>query len=887
MSSDLVIANTDPMFDTKEGHTTFMEPYDVQTFNTSTTAVPYNNMYARSTLSLIDGNTAVKISAVETKTNGSPYGLNIETSARFRAQNGETPSSLQYIEGNVTLHADTIIKGNLLVQDFTYPETVNRSTSVRGHTKYVGISTSNFHTESEFVETKVITNSSGLIPTLTSAGSSSDSRTLDSNLTYCSKVHIDDQGVRIGDVLNAGNLSNRLVLDRVYVPNDLRLGDTREYNAGAGFQAYAGVATCVDVTESTSLFTTKSVSPSTGRVALNSDKVDLVFNTTDIAQTITTTNSIEQDSTTYVFPRTALLKDVVNNVAFLTDGPMADEVKRRIGTLDSSIQSTDLQDLQTTDEKFKNYVSSPLGGVFNLRDTAGILKALNLKVDAIGQGLTPELLNTILDIANRLQGSEQYNIMAELSLLQRSIGYVTNRLDSLTTENFDVKDNVADVLLTIDSNNAFVYYRPAIFRRLSDDTKTYSAISAGIYYKYTGYNLAVGGVRSSIPLTQVYYYNPLRGQGFFFDSILNKWAYVEGVCLYTSEEGLLLKEDKTLYDDYVPKERYISTVFTGTSNSLWSFGSDKNYEDSYYGSMTSDLSLYEEKTESKIPGLSDASSVITMLETKIGDMTSNADTSGFWNGLSDNQKLAFSGKNFSDKGLAVIRNDMKALGVSFGTLSDDNVTNFFRKDFSDDTAHYAIKTSVTPYITGRNVVYPSSTVLNNTGVPLSDLWYSTLAGRRVFNQCRYRFVSDSEVYDGRPVFGFGASLDEDTNTLKLTYSPNFTNADLDDLKKYILVNSDGSEIICYIAFYNSWYRIAFTPIGTPVVNVPLQVQKSLFHMSIQESGSNRNFVFAYASALTTSLENISTENTLWGRDLHVDFSQQSVLLREVVTMEIS
>jgi hypothetical protein len=868
------IANTDPMYAGQAGHTSFMEPSEVQTFNTELKNVPYNNMYARSTLSLIDGNTAVKISAVQTDTSGSPYGLNIETSARFRTPNGETPSSLQYIEGNVTLHADTIIKGNLLVQDFKYPDTVNRSENVRGDTKYVGISTSNFHTESKFVEETVLRDGNDiLIPTLTSLGSGWISRVPNDNLTYCSKVHIDDQGVRIGDVLNAGNLSNRLVLDRVYVPNDLRLGETRGYDASAGNQAYAGVATCLDVTASTSLFTTRSESSNVGRVALNSDKVDLVFDSPSIAQTITTTTSIEQDSTTYVFPRTALLKDVVNNVAFLTDGPMADEVKRRIGTLDSSIQSTDLTDLQLTDEKFKDYVSSPPSGVFNLRDTAGILKALNLKVDAIGQGLTPELLNTILDIANRLQGSEQYNIMAELSLLQRSIGYVTNRLDSLTTENFDVKDNVADVVLVIDPNNAFVYYRPAIAGRLSDDTKTYSVISAGIYCKYTGYHLAVGGIRSiTADPPQVYYYNSLRGQGFFFDSVLYKWAYVEGVCLYTSEAGLLEKEDQTLYDDYVPKERYISTVFTGTSNGLWSFGLNKNYEDSYYGSMTSDLSLYEEET--KLPDLSSTSVVITMLVTTIQtNVTMNLETLGFWTGLSDNQKLAFSGKNFSGTDADDIRNDMKTLGVSFGTLSSDNVTTYFAKDFRNDTAHHAIKTQVTPYIIGREVVYPSSTVLNGDGVPSSDLWYSTLAGRKVFTQRRYRFVFGGASYDGLPVFGFNASLSD--GELQLAYSSTLSNATLDDFTKYILANSDGSEIICYIV--NQWYRITFAVDDQP------QVQKSLFHMSIQESLPSQILTFVYATAVQATLVDVSSDA---GRNLHVDFSQQSVLLREVVTMQI-
>ncbi len=39
-----------------------------------------------------------------------------------------------------------------------------------------------------------------------------------------------------------------------------------------------------------------------------------------------------------MFPRTALLKDVVYNVELLTDRPMADVVKRRIRTLDDGIQ---------------------------------------------------------------------------------------------------------------------------------------------------------------------------------------------------------------------------------------------------------------------------------------------------------------------------------------------------------------------------------------------------------------------------------------------------------------------------------------------------------------------------------------------------------------------
>lgn len=870
-----VTSNTDPMFAGTDGHTEFLEPAEVQTFNLSghNVAVNYDSKYSRSALSLIDGNTAVKISAVETTTSGQPYGLNIETSARFRdTTSGSTNTSLQYIEGNVTVKADTIIQGNLLVQDFTYPPTANRNVS--GGTRRVGISATNFHTESKFVEENVLANFSNPVTTLTSQGVISNR----GGHNYCSKVDIDDQGVRIGTVLNAGNASDRLVLDRVYVENDLRLGSTQPYTqALPGNQAYPGVDPCLDINDNTSLFTTRK--GPIGRVALNSNNVDIVFSDDSAPLTIVTTTSVDQDSKDYVFPRTAVLGDVVNNISFLTDGPMADEIKRRIGTLDSSIQSVDLGDLKATDTKFSSYVSSPVGGVFNLRDTAGILKALNLKVDAIGQGLTPELLNTILDIANRLQGSEQYNIMAELSLLQRSIGYLTNRLDSLTAEEFDLKDNFASTLLALDTTNrAFVHYRTAILNRLSSDTKNYSTVSAGIYYKYTGYNLAVGGVRSTLE-NKEYYYNPHSGSGFFYDSTMGKWAYVTGVCLYTSAAGLLTKDDKTLYDDFVPEERSISTVFTGAGNSLWSFDSKKNYEDSYYGSMTTNfLSLYAE--EANIPALSNATDVIVSLTDTLNAVSTVV--SAFWESLTPNQKLAFSGKNFTDlfSSAEYIRNDMKVLGVSFGTMLDTNV-QAFAKDFSSDTAYNNIKTVVSPLVSAAaTVVYPVSTVLDEEGQPASEGWYSSLAGRRVFRQRRYQFQDAGVAFDGWPVFGFTADTKTEgsLNVLTLTYISGVDDTKRDDLKNYILVAANGTSIICWgTTDSNSpgWRRFEFT--GT----VAILIKEKLFHMSLNEAlpGEITSMSFAYdAVSLPPILNPVETSSSI-----HIDFDQQSVLRREVVT----
>jgi hypothetical protein len=869
-------SNTDPMFAGTDGHTEFLEPAEVQTFNLSynNVAVNYDSKYSRSALNLIDGNTAVKISAVETTTSGQPYGLNIETSARFRDTTvGSTNPSLQYIEGNVTVKADTIIQGNLLVQDFTYPPTANRN--VINQTRRVGISATNFHTESKFVEDNVIKNSDSYVSNLTSQGFGTHTRIAHPG-KYCSKVDIDDQGVRIGSVLNAGNVSDRLVLDRVYVENDLRLGSTLAHNATAGNQAYPGVDTCLDINDNTSLFTTRM--GSIGKVALNSNRVDIVFSSPSAPSTITTTTSVDQDSTDYVFPRTALLGDVVNNISFLTDGPMADEIKRRIGTLDSSIQSVDLGDLKATDTKFSSYVSSPVGGVFNLRDTAGILKALNLKVDAIGQGLTPELLNTILDIANRLQGSEQYNIMAELSLLQRSIGYLTNRLDSLTAEEFDLKDNFASTLLALDTNRAFVHYRTAILNRLSSDTKNYSTVSAGIYYKYTGYNLAVGGVRTLGG--KEYYYNPHNGSGFFYDSTMGKWAYVTGVCLYTSAAGLLTKDDKTLYDDFVPEERSISTVFTGASNSLWSFDSKKNYEDSYYGSMTTNfLSLYAE--EANIPALSSATDVILSLTTRtgvLGAASTHAPALTFWNNLTPNQKLAFSGKNFVGEGAGDIISEMKGLGVSFGTLDGNLLTTYFAKDFSSDTAYNNIKTVVSPLVSAAaTVVYPVSTVLDGEGQPASDGWYSSLAGRRVFRQRRYQFQDAGVAFDGWPVFGFTADTktENSINYLTLTYISVVDDTKRDDLTNYILVAADRTSIICWDTTNVNWRKFKFSGL------VPSLIAEKLFHMSLDEAlpGAITSMSFAYdAVPLPPVLNPVETSSSI-----HIDFDQQSVLRREVVT----
>lgn len=868
MSSDPTIANRDPMFAGTDGHTVFLKPVDVQTFNSNIGIANYDSKYSRSALKLIDGNTAVKISAVETTTSGQPYGLNIETSARFRDTTlGSTNTSLQHIEGNVTVNADTIIQGNLLVQDFTYPPTANRN--VINQTRRVGISATNFHTESKFVENDVIKYGGSYVNNLTSQGFGTHTRIAHPG-KYCSKVDIDDQGVRIGSVLNAGNVSDRLVLDRVYVENDLRLGSTRAHDATAGNQAYPGVDTCLDINTDTSLFTTRT--ESIGRVALNSDQVDIVFSTSSAPSTITTTTSVDQDSKDYVFPRTAVLGDVVNNVSFLTDGPMADEIKRRIGTLDSSIQSVDLGDLKLTDTKFSSYVSSPVGGVFNLRDTAGILKALNLKVDAIGQGLTPELLNTILDIANRLQGSEQYNIMAELSLLQRSIGYLTSRLDSLTAEEFDLKDNFASMVLALDAKYAFVHYRTAILNRLSSDTKNYSTVSAGIYYKYTGYNLAVGGVRALVG--KEYYYNPHSGSGFFYDSTMGKWAYVTGVCLYTSAAGLVTKDDKTLYDDFIPEERSISTVFTGTGNSLWSFDSEKNYEDSYYGSMTTNfLSLYEK--EDDLPGLYSAAAVIVSLTNTLAAVST--EVSAFWGSLTPNQKLAFSGKNFEGISVANIISEMKVLGVSFGTMLDTDV-KAFAKNFSNDTAYNNIKTVVSPLVSAAaTVVYPVSTVLGVNGQPASEGWYSSLAGRRVFRQRRYQFQDAGAPFLGWPVFGFTADTTSESslNVLRLTYISVVNDTKRDELQNYILVASDGTSIICWDTTDAKWRKFKFSNL------VPASIREKLFHMSLDEAlpGAITSMSFAYdVTPLPLVLNPVETSSSI-----HIDFDQQSVLRREVVT----
>jgi hypothetical protein len=869
MSSDPAIANRDPMFAGTDGHTVFLKPVDVQTFNSNIGIANYDSKYSRSALKLIDGNTAVKISAVETTTSGQPYGLNIETSARFRDTTlGSTNTSLQHIEGNVTVKADTIIQGNLLVQDFTYPPTANRNVS--GDTRRVGISATNFHTESQFVEDKVLKKTDGNpVTTLTSQGVIYNR----GEHNYCSKVDIDDQGVRIGTVLNAGNASDRLVLDRVYVENDLRLGSTLPYiQALPGNQAYPAVDPCLDINYNTSLFTTRK--GPIGRVALNSNNVDIVFSDDSAPSTIVTTTSVDQDSKDYVFPRTALLGDVVNNVSFLTDGPMADEIKRRIGTLDSSIQSVDLGDLKATDTKFSSYVSSPVGGVFNLRDTAGILKALNLKVDAIGQGLTPELLNTILDIANRLQGSEQYNIMAELSLLQRSIGYLTSRLDSLTAEEFDLKDNFASMVLALDAKYAFVHYRTAILNRLSSDTKNYSTVSAGIYYKYTGYNLAVGGVRALGG--KEYYYNPHSGSGFFYDSTMGKWAYVTGVCLYTSAEGLVTKDDKTLYDDFIPEERSISTVFTGTGNSLWSFDSEKNYEDSYYGSMTTNfLSLYEK--EDDLPGLYSAAAVIVSLTNTLAAVST--EVLAFWESLTNNQKLAFSGKNFTGDFSSVeyIRNDMKVLGVSFGTMLDTDVQAFAR-DFRNDTAYNEIKTVVSPMVSAAaTVVYPVSTVLDEKGQPASEGWYSSLAGRRVFRQRRYQFQYADAAFVGWPVFGFTADteIESTINYLKLTYISGVDDKKRDDLTNYILVAANGTSIICWDTTDSNspvWRRFEF--MGT----VASLIEEKLFHMSLDEAlpGAITSMSFEYNTSFDMAKEETPSST-------HIDFNPQSVLRQEVVT----
>lgn len=859
-------SNTDPMFAGTDGHTVFLKPTEVQTFNSNIGIANYDSKYSRSALNLIDGNTMVKISAVETTTSGQPYGLNIETSARFRDTTvGSTNPSLQHIEGNVTVKADTIIQGNLLVQDFTYPIGANRDVS--GDTRRVGISATNFHTESKFVEDNVIN-----VSNLTSQGFGTHTRIAHPG-KYCSKVDIDDQGVRIGSVLNAGNVSDRLVLDRVYVENDLRLGSTLAHNATAGNQAYPGVDTCLDINDNTSLFTTRT--GSIGKVALNSNRVDIVFSSPSAPSTITTTTSVDRDIKDYVFPRTAVLGDVVDNISFLTDGPMADEIKRRIGTLDSSIQSVDLGDLKATDTKFSSYVSSPVGGVFNLRDTAGILKVLNLKVDAIGQGLTPELLNTILDIANRLQGSEQYNIMAELSLLQRSIGYLTSRLDSLTAEEFDLKDDSASIRLALDTNRAFVHYRTAILNRLSSDTKNYSTVSAGIYYKYSGYNLAVGGVRALAD--KEYYYNPHSGSGFFYDSTMGKWAYVTGVCLYTSAAGLVTKDDKTLYDDFVPEERSISTVFTSTSNSLWSFDSKKNYEDSYYGSMTTDfLSLYKE--EDVLPGLYSAAAVVELLTGRLAPVST--EVSAFWESLTNNQKLAFSGKNFTGElssSAGYIRNDMKVLGVSFGTMADTNV-QAFAKDFRNDTAYNVIKTVVSPMVSAAaTVVYPVSTVLGVNGQPASEGWYSSLAGRRVFRQRRYQFQDAGAPFVGWPVFGFTADTKSENgpNVLKLTYISDADDAKRDDLKNYILVAADRTSIICWDTTNAGWRKFKFS---NPV---PSSIEEKLFHMSLDEAlpGAITSMSFVYdVDPSPLVLNPVETSSSI-----HIDFDQQSVLRREVVT----
>lgn len=860
-------SNTDPMFAGTDGHTVFLKPTEVQTFNSNIGIANYDSKYSRSALNLIDGNTMVKISAVETTTTGQPYGLNIETSARFRDTTvGSTNPSLQYIEGNVTVKADTIIQGNLLVQDFKYPPTANRN--VINQTRRVGISATNFHTESQFVVENVLANDNNPVTTLTSQGVIYDR----GEHNYCSKVDIDDQGVRIGTVLNAGNASDRLVLDRVYVENDLRLGSTLPYTrALPGNQAYPAVDPCLDINYNTSLFTTRK--GPIGRVALNSNNVDIVFSDDSAPPTITTTTSVDQDSKDYVFPRTAVLGDVVNNISFLTDGPMADEIKRRIGTLDSSIQSVDLGDLKATDTKFSSYVNSPVGGVFNLRDTAGILKALNLKVDAIGQGLTPELLNTILDIANRLQGSEQYNIMAELSLLQRSIGYLTSRLDSLTAEEFDLRDNFASMVLALDTNRAFVHYRTAILNRLSSDTKNYSTVSAGIYYKYTGYNLAVGGVRALE--NKEYYYNPHSGSGFFYDSTMGKWAYVTGVCLYTSAAGLVTKDDKTLYDDFVPEERSISTVFTSASNSLWSFDYTKNYEDSYYGSMTTDfLSLYKE--EDVLPGLYSAAAVVELLTGRLAAVLT--EVSAFWESLTNNQKLAFSGKNFTGElssSAGYIRNDMKVLGVSFGTMADTNV-QAFAKDFRNDTAYNVIKTVVSPMVSAAaTVVYPVSTVLDDeTKQPASEGWYSSLAGRRVFRQRRYQFQDAGAPFVGWPVFGFTADTKSENgpNVLKLTYISDADDAKRNELKNYILVAANGTSIICWDTTNANWRKFNFSNL------VPSSIEEKLFHMSLDEAlpGAITSMSFEYNTSFAMAKEETPSST-------HIDFNPQSVLRQEVVT----
>jgi hypothetical protein len=357
---------------------------------------------------------------------------------------------------------------------------------------------------------------------------------------------------------------------------------------------------------------------------------------------------------------------------------------------------------------------------------------------------------------------------------------------------------------------------------------------------------------------------------------MGKWAYVTGVCLYTGAAGLVTKDDKTLYDDLIPEERSISTVFTSASNSLWSFDYTKNYEDSYYGSMTTNfLSLYAE--EDVLPVLYSAAAVVELLTYTLDAVST--EVSVFWESLTPNQKLAFSGKNFTGdfSSAEYIRNDMKVLGVSFGTMLDTDV-QAFAKDFRNDTAYNEIKTVVSPMVSAAaTVVYPVSTVLDGKGQPASEGWYSSLAGRKVFRQRRYQFQDAGAAFAGWPVFGFTADtkIEDSLNVLRLTYISVVDDTKRNELKNYILVAVDRTSIICWDTTNANWRKFKFSNL------VPSSIEEKLFHMSLDEAlpGTITSMSFAYdVDPLPLVLNPVETSSSI-----HIDFDQQSVLRREVVT----
>ena len=823
---------------------TFQEPAAVYAFDTtgvSTTSVA--NAYTRKSLQLVDSNTRVLVSAVATGSSGVHFGAKLQVSSAFHTTSATTGDN-KFVEGNLLVAADTVIQGNLIVEDYTIGS-LRENATVK---KRVGISTNNFHTRATDYTAAAV---------LDRTGYSTDSIITDNSGTEygTTKVDIDVNGFRVGNVLDAHAPSNRLNLNHVYIPsgNQLQIGDSKAYNASSATVAYQGV-TDQGISANTSLFTT-NVASSYGRVALNTAQVDLVSNAafTPESANLVSTFVTEQDAAiAYVFQRKCQLSALADNVSILCDQPLAEKVRVRLATLDGSIQTSGLTNLLATETEFNSYLAGK--SVLGVRDIAGTLKCLNLKVNNVGQGLTPEVINNLAEMASRLQGSTTYNIMSEVALLQRSIGSLTSRLDNLNSPVFDIAEDGTSAVLAPASSAAtdqWIYYRSPKDTRLSTSQATYAVFAQNVYHKFTGYMLAIGGIVADG--TAVYYYNSLTGKGFFFDSVLSKWAYVEGVCLYSSPSGLLAKTSSgyNLSDDYIPAERYVSGVLSTSAatktTGIWAFGNGTNYEVPYYGTIVSKkILIYSAGTQ-----FADLDSIATV-QTSMDNLVTNSDSKTFWDTFTDDQQMAFSGINLTGYSTAQVRDFLSENGINVANVTDA-VINGLKVNFSLELRTKSILASLValPAITTFTVASGAAAVTSKTD---ADLKLSTLAGRLVWVQENY-----APTNNWIPMFGLTSAASGANTQIYASYSA----ANLDFLPSVMFLSSDWTQVIYYSG---GWKQYDF-----------VSSKKAEFLMHEDDDGMASASSTKSISFLTTSATSISLSTSVTSTDL--DVSQESILLR--------